>query len=151
MTSGIGVSSRYDDGVNRVNGREASLATIVAKLGVSALLDELAQAPSATMPARRMRGRLIRLHADSIATRAECPESAHGRNHQTSARVMRPAASTSSADELPPIGEILPEAARRFGDKVALVVGAETFSFSALEMLSNRVAQRSRLSRSGAG
>ena len=63
MTSGIGVSSRYDDGVNRVNGREASLATIVAKLGVSAVLDELAQAVSATMPARRVRARLIRLHA----------------------------------------------------------------------------------------
>ena len=63
MTSGIGVSSLYDDGVNRVNGREASLATIVAKLGVSAVLDELAQAVSATMPTRRMRGRLIRLHA----------------------------------------------------------------------------------------
>ena len=38
------------------------------------------------------------------------------------------------------IGEILPDAARRFGDKVALVVGAESFSFSELELLSNRVA-----------
>ena len=38
------------------------------------------------------------------------------------------------------IGEILPEAARRFGDKVALVVGPQTFSFSDLELLSNRVA-----------
>ena len=63
MTSGIGVSSRYDDGVNTVNGREASLATIVVKIGVSASLDELEQAASATMPTRRMRGRLIRLHA----------------------------------------------------------------------------------------
>ena len=38
------------------------------------------------------------------------------------------------------IGEILPEAARRFGDKTALVVEAETFSFSELEAMSNRVA-----------
>ena len=38
------------------------------------------------------------------------------------------------------VGEILPEAARRFGEKVALVVGAEVFSFSLLESLSNRVA-----------
>lgn len=38
------------------------------------------------------------------------------------------------------IGEVLPEAARRFGDKVALVVEAESFSFSELETMSNRVA-----------
>jgi long-chain acyl-CoA synthetase len=38
------------------------------------------------------------------------------------------------------IGEILPDAARRFGDKVALVVGAESFSFSDLDSMSNRVA-----------
>ena len=38
------------------------------------------------------------------------------------------------------IGEILPEAARRFGDKVALIVEAETFSFSELDAMSNRVA-----------
>ena len=38
------------------------------------------------------------------------------------------------------IGEILPEAARRFGDKVALVVGAATFSFSELDSMSNGVA-----------
>src|SRR5215210_1841351 len=38
------------------------------------------------------------------------------------------------------IGEILPEAARRFGDKDALVVESETFSFSELEAMSNRVA-----------
>ena len=38
------------------------------------------------------------------------------------------------------IGEILPEAARRFGDKVALVVGAATFSFSELDSMSNAVA-----------
>ena len=38
------------------------------------------------------------------------------------------------------IGEILPEAARRFGDKVALIVGAEAFSFSELDAMSNGVA-----------
>ena len=38
------------------------------------------------------------------------------------------------------IGEILPAAARRFGDKVALVVGAKAFSFAELELMSNRVA-----------
>ncbi len=38
------------------------------------------------------------------------------------------------------IGEILPAAARRFGDKAALVVEGETFSFSELETMSNRVA-----------
>ena len=38
------------------------------------------------------------------------------------------------------IGEILPEAARRFGDKDALVVESETFTFTELEMMSNRVA-----------
>ena len=38
------------------------------------------------------------------------------------------------------IGEILPDAARRFGDKTALVVEADTFSFAELETMSNRVA-----------
>ena len=38
------------------------------------------------------------------------------------------------------IGEILPAAARRFGDKAALVVEGETFSFCELETMSNRVA-----------
>ena len=38
------------------------------------------------------------------------------------------------------IGEILPEAARRFGDKVALIVEAESFSFNDLDELSNRAA-----------
>ena len=38
------------------------------------------------------------------------------------------------------IGEILPEAARRFGDKAALIVEGETFTFSELESMSNRVA-----------
>ena len=38
------------------------------------------------------------------------------------------------------IGEILPEAARRFGDKVALLVEGETFTFSELDSMSNRVA-----------
>ncbi len=38
------------------------------------------------------------------------------------------------------IGEILPEAARRFGDKDALVVESATFSFTELEAMSNRVA-----------
>ena len=38
------------------------------------------------------------------------------------------------------IGEILPEAARRFGDKTALIVEGATFSFSELEAMSNRVA-----------
>lgn len=38
------------------------------------------------------------------------------------------------------MGEILPEAARRFGDKASLVVENETFSFSELETMSNRVA-----------
>jgi long-chain acyl-CoA synthetase len=38
------------------------------------------------------------------------------------------------------IGEILPEAARRFGDKTALIVEAETFSFAELDTMSNRVA-----------
>lgn len=38
------------------------------------------------------------------------------------------------------MGEILPEAARRFGDKASLVVESETFSFSELETMSNRVA-----------
>ncbi len=38
------------------------------------------------------------------------------------------------------IGEILPAAARRFGDKAALVVEGERFSFSELETMSNRVA-----------
>jgi non-ribosomal peptide synthetase component E (peptide arylation enzyme) len=37
-------------------------------------------------------------------------------------------------------GELLPEAARRFGDKASLVVEDETFGFAELEMLSNRVA-----------
>jgi long-chain acyl-CoA synthetase len=38
------------------------------------------------------------------------------------------------------IGEILPEAARRFGDNTALIVQDEAFSFSELESMSNRVA-----------
>ena len=38
------------------------------------------------------------------------------------------------------IGDILPASARRFGDKPALVVESETFSFSELEAMSNRVA-----------
>jgi long-chain acyl-CoA synthetase len=38
------------------------------------------------------------------------------------------------------IGEILPEAARRFGDKVALIVGADAFSFGELDARSSRVA-----------
>ena len=38
------------------------------------------------------------------------------------------------------IGEILPEAARRFGDKTALTVEGATFSFLELEAMSNRVA-----------
>ena len=38
------------------------------------------------------------------------------------------------------IGEILPEAARRFGDKTALIVEKDAFSFSELESMSNRVA-----------
>ena len=38
------------------------------------------------------------------------------------------------------IGGILPEAARRFGDKDALVVESETFTFTELEAMSNRVA-----------
>ena len=38
------------------------------------------------------------------------------------------------------VGQILPEASRRFGDKTALVVEGETFSFHDLEARSNRVA-----------
>ena len=38
------------------------------------------------------------------------------------------------------MGEILPEAARRFGDKASLIVENETFSFAELETMSNRVA-----------
>ena len=38
------------------------------------------------------------------------------------------------------IGEILPEAARRFGERTSLVIEDETFSFSELEALSNSVA-----------
>jgi long-chain acyl-CoA synthetase len=38
------------------------------------------------------------------------------------------------------IGEILPEAARRFGDSTALIVQDDAFSFSELESMSNRVA-----------
>ena len=38
------------------------------------------------------------------------------------------------------IGEILPTAARRFGDRTALLVGERAFSFDDLEALSNRVA-----------
>lgn len=38
------------------------------------------------------------------------------------------------------IGEILPEAARRFGDKAALIVETATFTFTELEAMSNRVA-----------
>lgn len=38
------------------------------------------------------------------------------------------------------MGEILPEAARRFGDKASLVVESESLSFSELETMSNRVA-----------
>jgi len=38
------------------------------------------------------------------------------------------------------IGEILPQAARRFGDREAVVVGTESFSFTELDTLSNRVA-----------
>ena len=38
------------------------------------------------------------------------------------------------------VGELLPEAARRFGDTTSLVVEDETFSFVELEALSNRVA-----------
>ena len=38
------------------------------------------------------------------------------------------------------VGEILPEAARRFGDKASLIVEEQTFSFTELEALSNRVA-----------
>lgn len=38
------------------------------------------------------------------------------------------------------MGEILPDAARRFGDKVALVIGDQRFTFSQLEAMSNAVA-----------
>lgn len=38
------------------------------------------------------------------------------------------------------LGEILPAAAQRFGDRTALVVEGHTFSFSQLEALSNRIA-----------
>ena len=38
------------------------------------------------------------------------------------------------------IGEVLPTAARRFGDRTALLVGDRAFSFDDLEALSNRVA-----------
>ena len=38
------------------------------------------------------------------------------------------------------IGEVLPTAARRFGDRTALLVGDRAFSFEDLEALSNRVA-----------
>ncbi|HZJ04825.1 MAG TPA: long-chain fatty acid--CoA ligase [Nocardioidaceae bacterium] len=39
------------------------------------------------------------------------------------------------------IGELLPEAARRFGDKTAVVVDSEEFSFAELEARSNRIAK----------
>ena len=39
------------------------------------------------------------------------------------------------------LGEILPEAARRFGDRTGLVVEGEAFSFADLESRSNRVAR----------
>jgi hypothetical protein len=67
MTSGIDVSSSYDDGVNRVNGRDASVATIVATLATSALLDVPAQEESATMHTKRRSARLIRVHAISAS------------------------------------------------------------------------------------
>ena len=38
------------------------------------------------------------------------------------------------------IGELLPEAAGRFGDKTAVVVDSEEFSFGELEARSNRIA-----------
>lgn len=38
------------------------------------------------------------------------------------------------------VGEILPLAARRFGDKVSVILGTATFSFSELDSMSNRVA-----------
>ena len=38
------------------------------------------------------------------------------------------------------LGEVLPSAARRFGDKVALVVGDRTFSFRQLDQLSSTLA-----------
>src|SRR6187402_1049713 len=38
------------------------------------------------------------------------------------------------------LGQILPEAARRFGDKTALVVEGATFGFAELDALSSRVA-----------
>jgi long-chain acyl-CoA synthetase len=40
------------------------------------------------------------------------------------------------------IGEVLPTAARRFGDRTALLVGDRSFSFDDLEALSNRAANR---------
>ncbi|HSW22825.1 MAG TPA: AMP-binding protein, partial [Burkholderiaceae bacterium] len=38
------------------------------------------------------------------------------------------------------LGEVLPNAARRFGDKAALVVGERTFSFRQLDQLSSTLA-----------
>ncbi len=38
------------------------------------------------------------------------------------------------------LGEILPEAARRYGDKTALVIDGRSFSFNALEAKSNAFA-----------
>ena len=38
------------------------------------------------------------------------------------------------------IGQILPDAARRFGGRTALLVGDRSFSFADLEALSNRAA-----------
>ena len=38
------------------------------------------------------------------------------------------------------LGELLPAAARRFGDKAALVIGGRSFSFGELDRLSNRAA-----------
>ena len=38
------------------------------------------------------------------------------------------------------LGQVLPAAARRFGDKVALVAGGRTFSFRQLDQLSSTLA-----------
>jgi len=43
-------------------------------------------------------------------------------------------------DMVTTIGDILPEAARRFGDKTSVLVDGEAFSFAQLDTMSNGVA-----------
>src|SRR6478609_2061332 len=72
---------------------------------------------------------------------AQCNPGCSGMRHPADSVKLahRTAANPGPSSSLA-IGEVLPEAARRFGDKVALIVGAEAFSFSELDAMSNGVA-----------